>query len=136
LGPVHQSGIAGNLDLPRSCAVYSIVNWMVAFADVAGIQMMCMDVLPILLEDDKQRTTAQTAGLTDLVLRAMVLFPDNARLHTSAFHTLVLLARPIGGKEGMIFYRAMVNASGIFNIGSSTGKGGIAIMLDSMKRFS
>jgi hypothetical protein len=136
LGPVHRSGIVGNVDLPRSCAVYSIVNWMVAFADVAGIQMMCMHVLPILLEDDKQRTTAQNAGLTDIVLRAMVLFPDNAELHTSAFHTLVLLARPIGGKEGMIFYRAMVNASGIFNIGSSTGKSGIAIMLDSMKRFS
>lgn len=136
LGPVHQAGIAGNVDLPSSCAVYSIVNWMVTFADVAGIQTMCMHVLPILLEDDKQRTTAQNAGLTDIVLRAMVLFPDNAELHTSAFHTLVLLARPIGGKEGMIFYRAMVNALGIFNIGSSTGKSGIAIMMDSMKRFS
>lgn len=136
LGPVHQSGIAGNMDLPSSCAVYSIVNWMVAFADVAGIQTMCMQVLTLLLEDDQQRTTAQHAGLTDIVLRAMVLFPHNAELHTSAFHTLVLLARPIGGKEGMIFYRAMVNASGIFNIGSSTGKSGIAIMMDSMKRFS
>ncbi len=136
LGPVHQSGIAGNMDLPSSCAVYSIVNWMVAFADVAGIQTMCMQVLTLLLEDDQQRTTAQHAGLTDIVLRAMVLFPNNADLHTSAFHTLVLLARPIGGKEGMIFYRAMVNASGIFNIGSTTGKSGIAIMMDSMKRFS
>ena len=136
LGPVHQSGIAGDVNLPSSCAIYSIVNWMVAFADVAGIQMLCMNVLPILLEDDKQRTTAQNAGLTDIVLRAMVLFPENAKLHTSAFHTLVLLARPIGGKEGMIFYRAMVNASGIFNIGSSTGKSGIAIMMDSMERFA
>ncbi len=136
LGPVHERGIAGDVDLPLSCAVYSIVNWMVAFADVAGIQVMCMNVLPLLLEDDHQRTTAQNAGMTDIVLRAMVIFPENVELHTSAFHTLVLLARPIGGKEGMIFYRAMVNASGIFNVGSSTGKSGIAIMMDSMRRFS
>ncbi len=136
MGPVHESGIAGDVDLPISCAVYSIVNWMVAFADVAGIQVVCMNVLPMLLEDDHQRTTAQNAGVTDIVLRAMVIFPNNAELHTSAFHTLVLLARPIGGKEGMIFYRAMVNASGIFNVGSSTGKSGIAIMMDSMRRFA
>ena len=109
---------------------------MVAFADVAGIQVMCMNVLPMLLEDDHQRTTAQNAGMTDIVLRAMVIFPNNVELHTSAFHTLVLLARPIGSKEGMIFYRAMVKASGIFNVGSNTGKSGIAIMMESMKRFA
>ena len=109
---------------------------MVAFADVAGIQVMCMKVLPMLLEDDHQRTTAQNAGVTDIVLRAMVIFPNHTELHTSAFHTLVLLARPIGSKEGMIFYRAMVNASGVFNVGSNTGKSGIAIMMDSMKRFA
>jgi hypothetical protein len=109
---------------------------MVAFADVAGIQTMCLRVLPLVLEEDSERVTAQNAGLTDIILRAMVLFPDRVDLHTCAFHTLVLLARPIGGREGMIFYRAMVNASGIFNIGSSTGKSGIAIMMDSLKRFS
>jgi len=136
LGPDYKSGMVGNLFMPRSCAIYSIVNWMVAFADVSGIQMMCMSVLPTLLEDEKQRTTAHDAGVTDIILRAMVLFRDNAALHTSAFHTLVLLARPIGGREGMIFYSAMVNASGIFNIASNTGTSGIAIMLDSMKRFS
>ena len=108
---------------------------MVAFADVAGIQLMCLKVLPELLVDEQQRTSAQHAGLTDIVLRAMVLFPHMVELHTAAFHTLVLLARPLGGKEGMLFHSAMVNASGIFNVGSSTGKSGIAIMLDSMKRF-
>jgi len=136
LGPVHASGVAGNVNLPWSCAIYSVVNWMVAFTDVAGIQNMCLKVLPELLEDEKQRTSAQHAGLTDIVLRAMVLFPDITELHTAAFHTLVLLARPLGGKEGMLFHRAMVKSSGIFNVGSNTGKSGIAVMLDSMKRFS
>mmetsp|Transcript_21015 Transcript_21015/g.30944 ORF Transcript_21015/g.30944 Transcript_21015/m.30944 type:complete len:318 (+) Transcript_21015:2254-3207(+) len=96
---------------------------------------MCLKVLPFLLEDENQRTTAQRAGLTDIVLRGMVLFPESVELHTAAFHTLVLLARPLGGKEGMLFHSAMVNASGIFNVGSSTGKNGIAVMLDSMRRF-
>ena len=62
-----------------SCAIYSVVNWMVAFADVEGIQNMCLKCLPYLLKDE-----------------AMVLFPDSIKLHTVAFHTLVLLARPLG----------------------------------------
>eukprot|EP00557_Chaetoceros_sp_GSL56_P008425 CAMPEP_0176505926 /NCGR_PEP_ID=MMETSP0200_2-20121128/16764_1 /TAXON_ID=947934 /ORGANISM="Chaetoceros sp., Strain GSL56" /LENGTH=947 /DNA_ID=CAMNT_0017905531 /DNA_START=211 /DNA_END=3054 /DNA_ORIENTATION=+ len=135
LGPANHGVVAGNVSLPWSCAIYSVVNWMVAFADVAGIQLMCLKVLPDVLNDEQQRTSAQHAGLTDIVLRAMVLFPDIVEIHTAAFHTLVLLARPLGGKEGMLFHSSMVKANGIFNIGSSTGKSGIAIMLDSMKRF-
>jgi hypothetical protein len=153
-----------NVALPWSCALYSIVNWMVAFADVEGIQVMCLKVLPHLLEDEQQRITAQRVGLTDVILRGMVLFPDSVQLHTASFHTLVLLARPLGGREGMLFHSAMVNAAGIFSGGEtrngsnavaagaegatnaepesvfrggdqSDGKNGIAVMLDSMRRF-
>jgi len=134
LGP-SKTGEAGNINLPWSCAIYSIVNWMVAFADVEGIQTMCLKVLPFLLEDESQRTTAQRAGLTDIVLRGMVLFPSSVKLHTAAFHTIVLLARPLGGREGMLFHCSMVNSTGIFNGGTPSGKSGIAVMLDSMKRF-
>jgi len=131
-----QAGYVDNVNLPWSCAIYSVVNWMVAFADVEGIQIMCLKCLPYLLEDESQRTTAQRAGLTDSVLRAMVLFPDSIELHTVAFHTLVLLARPLGGNEGMLFHTAMVNTRGIFNNGSNNSKNGIVIMLDSMRRFA
>ncbi|KAL7468397.1 hypothetical protein ACHAXS_008637 [Conticribra weissflogii] len=131
-----RAGEVDNVNLPWSCAIYAVVNWMVAFTDVEGIQIMCLKVLPYLLEDESQRTTAQWAGLTDGVLRAMVLFPDSIELHTVAFHTLVLLARPLGGNEGMLFHRAMVNTRGIFNVGSSSSKNGIVIMLDSMRRFA
>lgn len=34
-----QGGDADNVNLPWSCAIYSVVNWMVAFADVEGIQV-------------------------------------------------------------------------------------------------
>ena len=34
-----QGGAVGNVNLPWSCAIYSVVNWMVAFADVEGIQV-------------------------------------------------------------------------------------------------
>jgi hypothetical protein len=135
LGP-SKSGAPGSVALPWSCAIYSIVNWMAAFSDVEGIQTMCLKVLPFLLEDEKQRTTAQNAGLTDIVLRAMVIFPNSAELHTAAFHTIVLLARPLGGREGMLFHSSMVNSSDIFDSGSTrNGKSGIAVMLDSMERF-
>jgi len=130
-------GERGYQELPWSCAIYSIVNWMVSFSDVEGIQVMCLKVLPRLLENEQQRSTAQRAGLTDIVLRTMVLFPDNAQLHTAAFHTIVLLARPLGGREGMLFHTSMVNSSGIFNAnqGDQDGKSGVAVMLDSMRRF-
>lgn len=130
------AGEVDDVNLPWSCAIYSVVNWMVAFQDVEGIQIMCLKTLPHLLEDEQQRTTAQRAGLTDNVLRAMVLFPDSIELHTVAFHTLVLLARPLGGNEGMLFHTAMVNTRGIFNNGSTNSKNGIVIMLDSMRRFA
>jgi len=124
-----------NLNLPWSCAIYSIVNWMVAFSDVEGIQTLCLQVLPVLLENEQHRLTAQHAGLADVVLRAMVMFSESAQLHIAAFHTIVLLARPHGGKEGMMF-RTSMTAGGIFRgIYQRHGKSGIAVMLDSMRRF-
>eukprot|EP00533_Pseudo-nitzschia_delicatissima_P009738 CAMPEP_0116078554 /NCGR_PEP_ID=MMETSP0327-20121206/669_1 /TAXON_ID=44447 /ORGANISM="Pseudo-nitzschia delicatissima, Strain B596" /LENGTH=1243 /DNA_ID=CAMNT_0003569117 /DNA_START=108 /DNA_END=3839 /DNA_ORIENTATION=- len=124
-----------NLNLPWSCAIYSIVNWMVAFSDVEGIQTLCLKVLPILLENEQHRLTAQHAGLADVVLRAMVMFSESPQLHIAAFHTIVLLARPHGGREGMMF-RTSMTADGIFRgIYQRHGKSGIAVMLDSMRRF-
>jgi hypothetical protein len=78
---------------------------------------------------------AQRAGLTDVVLRAMVMFSDSVQLHIFAFHTIVLLARPLGGREGMLFHSSMV-AKGIFGGElSQNRKNGIAVMVDSMRRF-
>ena len=131
LGPSKVSKVAGPVELPWSCAIYSVVNWLVAFSDVEGIQIMCLKVLPYMLEDENQRTIAQRAGLTDIVLRSMVRFPSSVALHIASFHTLVLLARPLGGREGMLFHVAMLNTSGIL-----CSKSGIAVMLDSMKRFA
>jgi hypothetical protein len=136
LGPAA-NGIVRDVELPWSCGIFSIVNWMVAFTDVEGIQTMCLKVLPYLLENEQQRVTAQRAGLTDIVLRAMVLFPDSSQLHTAAFHTIVILARPLGGQEGMLLHTSMVNSFGIFSSqgGSQDGRSGVAVLLDSMRRF-
>lgn len=136
LGPAS-TGQVGDTNLPWSCAIYSIVNWMAAFQDVEGIQVMCLKVLPLIMENEHHRTTAQQAGLTDIVLRGMVRFPDSAKLHTAAFHAIVLLARPLGGQEGMLFHTVMGNSSGIFHRSQTCHgrKNGIAVMLDSMKRF-
>jgi hypothetical protein len=130
-----QGSEPSNLNLPWSCAIYSIVNWMVAFSDVEGLQTLCLKVLPVLLENEQHRLTAQHAGLADVVLRAMVMFSESSQLHIAAFHTIVLLARPHGGREGMMF-RTSMTADGIFRgIYQRHGKSGIAVMLDSMRRF-
>jgi hypothetical protein len=156
LGPA-KDGKPGQKELPRSCAIFSIVNWMVAYPDVEGIQSMCISTLPTLLEDEDQRSAAQQAGLPDVILRSMLRFPDNANLHTSAFHAIVLLARPIGGREGMLFDNSMAEPtqmgllggnSSVSSVESSTSRpaqarqtrlgrisSGTAILLDSMKRF-
>ena len=137
LGPTAR-GVVGQVELPWSCAMYSIVNWMVGFRNVEGIQTMCLKALPILLEDEQQRTTARQAGLTELVLRSMVAFPDSVQLHAAAFHTIVLLARPMGGREGMLFHSTLVDSNGIFSspeVGAADGKSGMAVLLDSMRRF-
>lgn len=108
---------------------------MVSFNDVEGIQTLCLKVLPFLLENEQQRQTAQRAGLTDIVLRAMVLFPDSVKLHIAAFHTIVLLARPLGGREGMLFHSSMVLSGTFGGRPNVHPKSGIAIMVESMKRF-
>jgi hypothetical protein len=142
LGPAASSsttssGVAvagGHVELPWSCAIFSIVNWMVGFSEVEG----CLKVLPLVLEDEQHRIAAQGSGLTDIILRRMVSFPDSALLHTAAFHTIVLLARPIGGREGMLFHSSMLNTNGALNsneVGCASGQSGIPVLLDSMRRF-
>jgi hypothetical protein len=129
LGPSSADQV--NTALPWSCAVYSIVNWMTAFKNVQGIQSLCLDALPCLMEDEQQRLVAQRAGLADVVLGAMVRFPDSVELHTAALHSIVLLARPIGGREGQVFSMSMTNPSNMF----AGHRNGIEVVLRSMKRF-
>jgi len=100
---------------------------------------------------------AQCVGLVAVVLRAMLKFPDCPKLHVAAFHAMVLLARPLGGREGMLFDTAMADETPSSFLGvlarppsparndvASLDRGsgrklnainGIAVMLDSMRRF-
>jgi hypothetical protein len=123
-------GAPSHLNLPANCAIYSIVNWMVAHPDVEGVQTMCICSLPGLLEDEQQRLTAQRVGLVEVILCAMLRFPNSAKLHTAAFHTMVLLARPIGGREGMLFDNSMADSARNLNLTSKARYGRIASSLD------
>lgn len=156
LGPSSE-GAPSHLNLPKSCGIYSVVNWMVAYPDVEGIQIICVEALPCLLEDEAQRMTAQRVGLLEVVLQAMLRFSNSLKLHTAAFHTMVLLARPLGGREGMLFDNSMAESSSTLSVMTSSsppatscagaasldrqggprlnGMNGIAIMMESMRRF-
>eukprot|EP00533_Pseudo-nitzschia_delicatissima_P005388 CAMPEP_0116100302 /NCGR_PEP_ID=MMETSP0327-20121206/12222_1 /TAXON_ID=44447 /ORGANISM="Pseudo-nitzschia delicatissima, Strain B596" /LENGTH=694 /DNA_ID=CAMNT_0003592223 /DNA_START=220 /DNA_END=2304 /DNA_ORIENTATION=- len=109
------AGVPSHLNLPKSCAIYSIVNWMVAHPNVRGIQTMCIKALPPLLEDEQQRLTGRRVGLVEVIMCAMLRFPDSVELHIAVFHAIVLLARPLGGREGMLFNNSM--AENTQNIG-------------------
>jgi len=115
-----------------SCAVVAIVNWLVAFSDVLGIQTMCLEALTSIVEDEEQRVTAlKSLGLTDIILEIMVKYADKVKIQVAALQVLVVLARPLGGREGMIFPRSHLNSLGIF----CDPQNGISIILDSMKCF-
>lgn len=102
---------SSHLNLPKSFAIYSIVNWMVAHPNVKGIQIMCIQALPSLLEDEQQRVTGQRVGLVEVILSAMMRFPECVELHIAVFHSIVLLARPLGGREGMLFDNSMADST-------------------------
>jgi len=105
------AGVPSHLNLPKSCAIYSIVNWMVAHPNVRGIQTMCIKALPPLLEDEQQRVTGRRLGLVEVIMCAMLRFPDSIELHIAVFHAIVLLARPLGGREGMLFNNSMAETT-------------------------
>ena len=94
------TGVPSHLNLPKACAIYSIINWMVAHPNVRGIQIMCILSLPPLLEDEQQRITGQRVGLVEVILCAMLRFPENTSFtlqpSTPLFSWHVLL---VDGKE-------------------------------------
>ncbi|CAJ1942076.1 unnamed protein product [Cylindrotheca closterium] len=145
LGP-SSVGAPSHLTLPRSCAIFSVVNWMVAHAHVEGIQTLCLEALPQLLEDEEHRTTAQRADLSNVVFRTMMAYPGSVNLHSAAFHTLVLLGRPLGGQEGMIIdlmdrpvlHGLSAGTAAFLDLEASGGNRSerrIPMVLDSMRRF-
>ena len=72
---------------------------------------MCIQALPSLLEDEQQRVTGQRVGLVEVILSAMMRFPECVELHIAVFHSIVLLARPLGGREGMLFDNSMADST-------------------------
>ena len=101
-------------------------------------QLMCLQSLPTVLENPTYRRTAQSDGLASIVLYDMAAFPSNSLLILTAFHTLVVLLRPLGTNEGMVHKASSVamrqrstmscqSDKGIRSISKvSSGLGGVA----------
>ena len=85
---------------------------------------MCLQSLPTILEDPTLRRTAQSDGLASIVLYDMAAFPTNSLLILTAFHTLVILLRPLGTNEGMV-HKANNTASAGMTSQSCMGSKGI-----------
>ncbi|KAL7492840.1 hypothetical protein ACHAWT_005383 [Skeletonema menzelii] len=116
----------------------TIMHWMDSFQDDETIQLMCLQSLPTVLENPTYRRTAQSDGLASIVLYDMAAFPSNSLLILTAFHTLVVLLRPLGTNEGMVHKASSVamrqrstmscqSDKGIRSISKvSSGLGGVA----------
>ncbi|GMI26829.1 hypothetical protein TeGR_g7904, partial [Tetraparma gracilis] len=62
----------------------------------------------------------------------MMRFPDDKAVLTAALHAVVLLGRPMGGSEGMMFQsRRMQLGGGV--VGAETN--GVQLILDVMRRY-
>lgn len=96
---------------------------------------MCMNILPYLLEDDLHRQAAQSAGLANIILEAMIRFPHSVQLYIAAFHTTVLLTRPLGGREGMLLHCSKVSYGIVGNGPRQHRKSSISVIIEAMNRF-
>eukprot|EP01082_Thalassiosira_pseudonana_P005489 g4845.t1 g4845 contig18:49061-51524(+) len=143
-----------------------IMKWMDSFQEDEHIQLICLQALPTILEDPPTRLIAQSDGLASIVLYNMAAFPSSSLLQLTAFHTLVVLLRPLGANEGMV-HKAHVHtnksARGIRSINHVTKsnshyvdtssviskttlndasyeprweENGVRVMLDSLRRYS
>ena len=71
--------LRANVNLPWSCAIYSVVNWMVAFTDVEGIQVSFINTFAYCLKN---------SSLLETLLCHCALVPSLLRsCALSAFHT-------------------------------------------------
>eukprot|EP00584_Thalassiosira_punctigera_P004367 CAMPEP_0172536612 /NCGR_PEP_ID=MMETSP1067-20121228/8346_1 /TAXON_ID=265564 ORGANISM="Thalassiosira punctigera, Strain Tpunct2005C2" /NCGR_SAMPLE_ID=MMETSP1067 /ASSEMBLY_ACC=CAM_ASM_000444 /LENGTH=633 /DNA_ID=CAMNT_0013321719 /DNA_START=376 /DNA_END=2277 /DNA_ORIENTATION=+ len=99
----HEIG-EGSMNLPelKRKPIHTIMSWMDTFQDHEKIQLICLQSLPTILESPPNRLAAQADGLASIVLYDMAAFPTNSLLQLTAFHTLVLLLRPLGTSEGTV----------------------------------
>ena len=128
----HRGMVAALMAVERSDTVQVVLKPMTVFPDVVGLQLACLRSLVPMLEHQGNRKTAQASCLTSLVVRAMLEFSIDVELQLAALHTLVLLARPIGGSEGMVFSRGMASPPGLEALLGE--RGGIATVLETMTR--
>ena len=115
----------------RALTVHAILKPMEDLPDAFGVQMQCLLSLVPMLEQQENRKVAQATCLTSLIVCAMGEFSDDIALQIAALHTLVLLARPIGGSEGMVFSRGMASPPGLQALLGE--RGGIATVLKTMR---
>ena len=86
----------------KHCPIHTIMNWMDTYQDSESIQLHCLQNLPSILEHSTLRYHAQSEGLASIVFYNMAAFPKNSLLQLTAFHTLVVLLRPLGAMEGTL----------------------------------
>merc|ERR1719399_1828550 len=112
--------------------VGTLMRAMQPFPRVVGLQLRCLRALVPLLESQENRKQAQASCITSIVIGAMRAFAGDVELQLAALHSLVLLARPIGGSEGMVFSRGMARPTGLDALMGE--RGGIATILETMER--
>jgi hypothetical protein len=118
------------LVLPWTSISNTVLNWLGFYSHVEGIVGLCFEALPEVLSDEQARESAQQAGLTKIVFSSILRFKDSPNLVRACLHTLVLLARPVGGVEGQMF-----NESMLAPVGLEESVNGISVIIQCMRRF-
>lgn len=102
-------------DMQQQHSIQTIISWMDTFQDSEPVQLACLQSLPSLLEHNTLRYHAQMEGLATIVLYDMAAFQENFLLQLTAFHTLVVLLRPLGAMEGTLVRTRGINGKSVVN---------------------
>ena len=108
-----------------------LIELITAFPRVVGLQRAALAASLPLLSSQPTRKRAQASPLASLIVAAMRTFPDDVGLVLAALHTLVLLARPLDGAEGMVFLQRRMEPPRALD--ALLGEhGGVAMLLAAM----
>ena len=129
---LHRRMVVAVQSLETARSVDALLGAMAPFPRVVGVQLRCLRALVPLLESPENRKAAQDSCITGIVVNAMRAFGRDVELQLAALHSLVLLARPIGGSEGMVFSRGMARPTGLDALLGE--RGGIVSVLETMAR--
>jgi len=87
----------------KTLPIAEIVEVLFSFNHAVGLFESCLHDLCVMLEDESVRREALKGNLSLLLLHILTFYSQHKRIQIECLHCVVVLARPCGGSEGMVY---------------------------------